>query len=129
MSRERRKLTQKDKEEIGLQCCNCHSIKNLEYHHIIPFALGGSDINSNMCCLCRDCHIALHHSDSSYFKKVKLIRPDKKTGRPKTTIDKLPPLFINDIKEGKLNPTELSRKYQIARNTVYKWKRIIEDGE
>ena len=50
-------------------------------------------------------------------------------GRPKITIDKLPPLFIDDIEEGKLNPTELSRKYQIARKTVYKWRQIIEDGK
>lgn len=57
----RRKLTKKDKEEIGLQCCNCGSKEDLQYHHIVPLALGGKDINSNMCCLCYDCHYKLHH--------------------------------------------------------------------
>ena len=31
MSQERRYLTDKDKEEIGLQCCNCQSTEDLEY--------------------------------------------------------------------------------------------------
>ena len=57
----RRTLTNKDKEEIGLQCCNCGSTEDLQYHHIIPIAIGGKDINSNICCLCYDCHYKLHH--------------------------------------------------------------------
>ena len=57
----RRTLTKKDKEEIGLQCCNCGSTSDLQYHHIIPVAIGGKDINSNICCLCYDCHYKLHH--------------------------------------------------------------------
>ena len=58
----RRTLTKKDKEEIGLQCCNCGSKEDLQYHHIIPVAIGGKDINSNMCCLCHKCHYKLHHN-------------------------------------------------------------------
>ena len=57
----RRTLTNKDKEEIGLKCCNCGSTSDLQYHHIIPISIGGKDINSNMCCLCYDCHYKLHH--------------------------------------------------------------------
>ena len=64
----RRTLTNKDKEEIGLQCCNCGSTSDLQYHHIIPIAIGGKDINSNMCCLCYDCHYKLHHDGKD--KKV-----------------------------------------------------------
>ena len=64
----RRTLTNKDKEEIGIQCCNCGSTSDLQYHHIIPIAIGGKDINSNMCCLCYDCHYKLHHDGKE--KKV-----------------------------------------------------------
>ena len=64
----RRTLTNKDKEEIGLQCCNCGSKEDLQYHHIIPIVIGGKDINSNMCCLCYDCHYKLHHDGKE--KKV-----------------------------------------------------------
>ena len=58
----RRTLNQSDKEEIGLQCCNCGSTEDLQYHHIIPISIGGKDINSNMCCLCHKCHYKLHHN-------------------------------------------------------------------
>ena len=58
----RRTLTKKDKEEIGLKCCNCGSTSDLQYHHIIPIAIGGKDINSNICCLCYKCHYKLHHN-------------------------------------------------------------------
>ena len=64
----RRTLTNKDKEEIGLKCCNCGSTSDLQYHHIIPIAIGGKDINSNICCLCYDCHYKLHHDGKE--KKV-----------------------------------------------------------
>ena len=57
----RRTLNQSDKEEIGLKCCNCGSTSDLQYHHIIPISIGGKDINSNICCLCYDCHYKLHH--------------------------------------------------------------------
>lgn len=61
MKQKRRTLSLSDKEEIGLCCCNCGSTKDLQYHHIIPISIGGQDINSNMCCLCYDCHYKLHH--------------------------------------------------------------------
>ena len=137
MSQERRSLTNKDKEEIGLKCANCGAIKDLEYHHIVPLIFGGNDINTNIVCLCSKCHKLIHYDSNGRINHSEAIKKGIQqarekgviTGRPKITIDKLPPLFIDDIKEGKLNPTELSRKYQIASKTVYKWKQIIEDGE
>ena len=75
----RRALTKKDKEEIGLQCCNCGSASDLQYHHIIPIAIGGKDINSNMCCLCYNCHYKLHHDGkgSKVVNYSELIKMDK----------------------------------------------------
>ena len=123
----RRKLTEKDKDEIGRKCCNCLSTLNLEYHHIIPFALNGSDINSNMCCLCQQCHRALHHSDESYFKSIKLSNPKKPTGRPKTTYADIPLELRNDLENKNYkNITELSKKYKCSKTTIYKYIKIIE---
>lgn len=132
MSQENKRirLTEKDKEEIGLKCCNCHSVQNLEYHHIIPFILGGSDINSNMCCLCRNCHTALHNSDYSYFKKVKLVRPDRTIGRPKTSYKDIPYELREDLKNKNYNTiTALANKYGISRRSIYKYKNIIEESD
>lgn len=49
-------LTEEDKKEIGIQCCNCGSTQELEYHHVVPIGLGGKDINSNIVCLYYPCH-------------------------------------------------------------------------
>jgi hypothetical protein len=39
------------------QCCeNCGSITDLEYDHIIPFALGGTNDPENIRILCRNCN-------------------------------------------------------------------------
>ena len=74
----RRALNQSDKEEIGLQCCNCGSIEDLQYHHIVPIALGGIDVNSNMCCLCYKCHFKIHHSrDTKVNNYGEMIKKDK----------------------------------------------------
>ena len=74
----RRTLTTKDKEEIGLKCCNCGSKEDLQYHHIIPISIGGKDINSNICCLCYNCHYKLHHDgkDKKVSNLSELIKKD-----------------------------------------------------
>lgn len=56
----RRNLSEKDKKEIGTCCYNYGSIQELEYHHIISICLGGNDTNSNMSCLCYQCHPKMH---------------------------------------------------------------------
>ncbi len=52
----RKNLSEKDKKEIGVLCCNCGSKEELEYHHVVPISLGGKDVNSNIVCLCYPCH-------------------------------------------------------------------------
>ena len=38
------------------RCASCGSNRNLEYDHIIPFALGGSNTERNLQLLCADCN-------------------------------------------------------------------------
>ena len=48
-------------------CAACGSIENLELHHIIPLAAGGTNDNFNLIYLCFDCHRELHRE---IYKKV-----------------------------------------------------------
>ena len=92
----RRTLTKKDKEEIGLKCCNCGSTSDLQYHHIIPIAIGGKDINSNICCLCYNCHYKLHHDGKE--NKVKNYGELIKKGQAKARLKgKVPGRIGNEI--------------------------------
>lgn len=47
-------------DELGNICANCGSEINIEYHHIVPLKLGGTNKFSNFAALCPKCHKAAH---------------------------------------------------------------------
>lgn len=47
-------------------CANCGSTERLEWHHMIPAALGGTAEPENMVCLCKECHDAV----TAYQRKI-----------------------------------------------------------
>lgn len=66
----RKTLSKQIKQSVGNVCCNCGTDKNIEYHHIVPLALGGRDIESNMVPLCHQCHKAAHCGQHiSHYRK------------------------------------------------------------
>lgn len=44
----------------GAKCVNCGSDDAIEFHHIVPIALGGTDALTNVVPLCYKCHKAAH---------------------------------------------------------------------
>lgn len=44
----------------GTECVNCGSHENIEYHHIVPLLLGGTNKVWNIVPLCHQCHKAAH---------------------------------------------------------------------
>ncbi len=42
------------------QCAACGATDNLQYHHLIPRSLGGSDEETNLITLCGACHAKAH---------------------------------------------------------------------
>lgn len=57
----RQTVSKEIKQNKGNICCNCGSSENIEYHHIVPIALGGNDVESNIVPLCYSCHKAAHN--------------------------------------------------------------------
>lgn len=56
-----RVLFKRDLEEkLGKTCCNCGSNLDVEYHHIVPLALGGTNKITNIVPLCGICHSIVH---------------------------------------------------------------------
>lgn len=49
------------KETLGCKCGNCGSEEMVEYHHIVPLVLGGTNNITNLVPLCYKCHKAAHH--------------------------------------------------------------------
>lgn len=61
------------------RCANCGGADQLEWHHMIPAALGGTAEPENMVCLCKDCHEAV----TAYQRKI---MPEIMSKRRKTKI-------------------------------------------
>lgn len=61
------------------RCANCGNTDRLEWHHMIPAALGGTAEPENMICLCHDCHQAV----TAYHRKL---FPEIMSKRRKTEI-------------------------------------------
>ena len=137
----RRQLTNKEREIVGQECCNCGSKDNLEYHHIIPLSLGGNNKLSNLCCLCYSCHSLLHfgktkHINHSEATKKGLQRARERgvqLGQPKgaklTTQKSLEAKkLIKELNysfEGNLSNEETYKQIGISRNTFYKYKKEL----
>lgn len=53
-------------------CLNCGSSDNIEYHHVVPLKLGGTNRLTNIVPLCHKCHKAAHHGQhmTHYAKSV-----------------------------------------------------------
>ena len=48
------------KDSLPGECVNCGCKEELEYHHIVPLAQGGTNRLSNIAVLCSRCHKAVH---------------------------------------------------------------------
>lgn len=56
----RKSLSNEQKKLIGNMCINCGETESIEYHHIVPLFLGGTDAITNIVPLCHRCHRAAH---------------------------------------------------------------------
>lgn len=66
------------REKLGCKCVNCEAVTDIEYHHIIPLALGGTNKISNIVPLCYACHQLAHGS-----RNIRQLCRAENTGRPK----------------------------------------------
>lgn len=131
-------LTEKDKMEIGVQCCNCGSTQELEYHHVVPISLGGKNNNSNIVCLCYSCHQKIHYGENKhglYSTVIKMgldaaKKKGKKLGRPATGV---PKEFIKEYNKfqsgeyGSISVVQFTKLQGIAVSTFYKYAGILKE--
>ena len=71
-------------KEVGCKCYNCgltNSEDIIEYHHVVPLVLGGTNSISNIVALCRKCHSLAHGAKNVGMVNKK--EPGRMGGRPK----------------------------------------------
>ena len=115
----RRKLTDNDKKQIGLKCGCCESVENLEYHHIVPIALGGSNLLTNYVCLCNNCHKTMHTGISGLnYGKLGMIR--KKEQEPPFDIKLFAELLVK-YNHRQITKVKMAECLKISRPTLDNW--------
>ena len=65
-------------EELGCVCANCGSDLDIEYHHIVPLKLGGSNRLTNIVPLCYVCHKIAHGA-----RNIRRVCRSENGGRPR----------------------------------------------
>lgn len=67
----RKFMTEELKKSLGTTCVCCGSEEGIEYHHIVPLALGGTNTPTNIVPLCHSCHMAAHYGRNlSEYKRL-----------------------------------------------------------
>lgn len=69
------------KEKLGCTCVNCGSTEEIEYHHIVPLCMGGTNRISNIAPVCKNCHVAIH-GEAEYRKLA--FQKAKRKPKPKS---------------------------------------------
>ena len=66
------------KSVLGNTCVNCGATENIEYHHIVPICVGGTNKLSNIVPVCYRCHKAIHGEKDYREYKISLRMKEEK---------------------------------------------------
>lgn len=127
--------------EKGIKCCNCQSVEDIQYHHIVPMSSGGFDIISNIVPLCSICHALVHSKESMASSTLikqgiaKAKAEGKRIGQPKgaklytkKSIESKQ-YIMNNSKDfnGSMTDAEIIERLSLSRNTFYKYKKELKE--
>lgn len=110
-------------------CVNCGS-KACEQHHIVPLALGGNDISTNLVWLCSSCHGKIHqwnnpHRDSPQWKELQRIGIEKakaegRMGRPRVKPPDNFAVVVNRWRAGEITAVAAMKELNLTKTTFYR---------
>lgn len=95
-------------EELGSVCSNCGSDLDIEYHHIVPLVLGGTNRITNIAPLCYSCHKKAHGSS-----KINKLR-NRSTGRKKNQPPEDYKFIINSYFYGDIGRKQCQKQLGMA---------------
>lgn len=66
-------------DKCGIACINCKSTENIEYHHVVPLEVGGTNRFTNIVPVCYTCHMKIHMSN--FVAADRITKMAKASGR------------------------------------------------
>lgn len=97
------------KNNLPKVCCNCGSDIDIQYHHIVPLRLGGTNKVTNIVPLCRICHSVAHGSIN-----IRKICMPNETGRKKVQPPEDYEEILWDYLKGEIGKSECQRLLNIT---------------
>lgn len=116
-----------------IKCINCGSTDNIHWHHVVPLALGGNDIPSNIVPVCGRCHSIIHNNkalDGKYlhYRGVQRAKEEGKyRGRKPKQVD--PELFREVYWQWKDKEIKTSQAAEILKITNNMFYRRVKEFE
>ena len=124
----------------GTRCANCEidAKDNIVFHHVVPIAVGGRDVFTNIIPLCVSCHNLIHHENDSYYSHSELVKlgiqkarmNNKQIGRKRTKYDDLDEktiAYCKRINNKEINISAAARELNITRPSVYKYLALYNE--
>jgi hypothetical protein len=104
------------KELLGCTCVNCGATTDIEYHHIVPLCVGGTNNLTNIAPVCYRCHKAIH-GEKDYREYAA-----KRAAKPRKSFDNEISMYVSCKigKEALKNALEMPQKGKLSQNSYYK---------
>lgn len=96
-------------DKYGNRCANCGATENIQYHHIVPLHMGGTNNPSNIIPLCTICHKKVHGASAE--RKYKAAQNG---GRPRMPITDEMREAIALYVDGRIDPSELKKSIGVT---------------
>lgn len=97
-------------KKLGKVCCNCGSELDIEYHHVIPLALGGTNNITNIVPLCYVCHQIAHGS-----RNIRRLKRSEDIGRKRKEPIEGYELTINSYFHGDIGRKQCENELGLTR--------------
>lgn len=124
------------KDKLGEVCVNCESSINIQYHHIVPLSLGGTNNIKNIVPLCEECHSKIHNQKNIHWRQLqkegiralKERNGGKGIGRPKITIPEGFEEVYSNWKAREITEKVAMEQLGLKRTTFYKLVKEYKGG-
>lgn len=125
------------KQYLKMECVNCGSSINLQLHHIVPIAKGGTNSAGNLVTLCGDCHAIVHNHSKALTAEWKELQrlgveraktEGKYKGRKPIEIDDtIFQEYYNKYMARKITKVQMAKELEISRPTLDKLLKKYND--
>lgn len=100
-------------EKCGTKCINCGDETQIEYHHVVPLELGGTNAFTNIVPLCLTCHMRIHMQGFAKAKRYEKLK--KVSGRKRIHTENYKELLL-DFFNCRISKSECKEKLGVHGN-------------